>query len=154
MGLASLFLAASLAMGGAAWGLVFMSRLDLLGKWGEFYTKGAAGILIGAGAMMLVCFAAAAWVVLIYQAAGTLLGGILLLFLTVTAQHFLAGGFLPRVFLPEMIRRVAPAMPSAVLMDGVKMAVSGVWDMASAGKLAALLLGGFCLTAFFEQREK
>ena len=46
--------------------------------------------LLLAAALVLVCLAAAALVVLVYRLAGNLLGGILLLFLLATAQHFLA----------------------------------------------------------------
>ena len=47
-----------------------------------------------------------------FEASGSLMGGMMLLFLTAAAQHFLAGGFLPLVFLPETVRRLAPFLPS------------------------------------------
>ena len=76
------------------------------------------------------------------------------LFLTVTVQHFLAGGFLPEVFLPPSLRVLASAMPSKVLMDGVKMALAGAWDMAVAGKLGLLTMAGFSLTSLWERWER
>ena len=56
---------------------------------------------------LLTCGAAAGVVTLLFQMAGTLLGGIMLLFFVITGQHFLAGGFLPMVFLPATIQRWA-----------------------------------------------
>lgn len=103
--------------------------------------------------LLLVCLTAASLVVVIYQAAGSLLGGIMLLFLTVTAQHFLAGGFLPVVFLPQPLRRLAPAMPSSILMSGVQAALTGVWPLSVAGGLLALLTVSFLLTVLLEGQE-
>ncbi len=104
-------------------------------------------------ALLLVCLAAASLVVVIYQAAGSLLGGIMLLFLTVTAQHFLAGGFLPAVFLPRTLQRLVPAMPSAVLMEGVQMILARDWSFAAPGKLMGLLLVCSLLAILLERRE-
>lgn len=104
--------------------------------------------------MFLVCLASAAFVVLLYQAAGTLLGGIMLLFLAVTAQHFLAGGFLPEVFLPEVLRRLVPVMPSAILMCGVEMAVTGMWSGSGAARLMLLFMAGFLPSVLLESRRE
>ena len=52
----------------------------------------------------------------------------MLLFLTVVVQHFVAGGFLPQVFLPEIFQKAAPWMPSAILIDSLKMAVTEDWQ--------------------------
>lgn len=81
------------------------------------------------------------------------MGGIMLLFLTVTAQHFLAGGFLPAVFLPKTLRQLVPGMPSAILMAGVQMALTRAWSLAVAGRLLVLFFGCFLLTVLFERRE-
>ena len=146
----------SVAMGAVVWTLVRIFDLDVR-LWTGGWQRDNFGILAmgtGAAVLVLVCLAGAAWVVLIYQAAGNLLGGIFLLFLTVTAQHFLAGGFLPEVFLPEILRKLTPVMPSGILMNGVKMAVTGAFSVGAAGKLAALLFVGFFLAAFLEMRKK
>lgn len=113
-----------------------------------------AGLLAGglvwskvlAGVWVVSCVTAASLTVLVYQAAGNLLGGIMLLFFLATGQHFLAGGFLPPVFLPETMRQIGAWLPSGILMDTVKMAVTGEWDWrcaAGCGGLAAVawLLG-------------
>lgn len=55
--------------------------------------------------------------VFLFEASGSLLGGMMLLFLTAAAQHFLAGGFLPLVFLPGAVRKLA-AVSSFRNFDG------------------------------------
>lgn len=82
------------------------------------------------------------------------MGGILLLFVMVTVLHFLSGGFLPQVFLPEQIREAAPFLPSHILMEGVKMAVTQSWNFETAGKLAALIAGGWLIAAAAEAADK
>lgn len=138
-GLTSLLFTISLILG-----------LALTGIFGQAEGWGLTAVFF----LLLVCLAASAFVMLIYQAAGTLLGGIMLLFLTVTAQHFLAGGFLPSVFLPDGLSRMAWAMPSAILMDGVKFMLAGQWSAAAAGKLLLLFLGGFLGTVMLDKWEE
>lgn len=65
----------------------------------------------------MVCLGAASLVVFLYQAAGSLMGGVMLLFLAVTAMHFLSGGFLPLVFLPTTFRAAA-AVSAHLCADG------------------------------------
>ena len=113
-----------------------------------------AGGMILAGTAVLICFAAAVLVVFLYQVAGTLLGGTMLLFFAVTGQHFLAGGFLPLVFLPPALQKLAPVLPSTILMEGTKMALTGVWSMETVWKLAIMIVAGFVLTAAMEVREE
>ncbi|MFR5634654.1 MAG: ABC transporter permease [Monoglobales bacterium] len=101
-----------------------------------------------------VCAGAAALAVFLFEASGSLLGGMMLLFLTAAAQHFLAGGFLPLVFLPETVRRLAPFLPSGILMDIMKTAVTGVWNVSAIIRLILMLavcLAGSCM---LEVREK
>ncbi len=173
LGLGSLFFTMSLVVGilgkalvaaatalkeGPAWMTGVARALEgarLLGR--DSGGRAAMGVMSQAEAwlvLLLVCLAAAAFVVLIYQAAGTLLGGIMLLFLAVTAQHFLAGGFLPEVFLPGTLRRLVPVMPSAILMGGVRMAVTGVWSGSAAVRLLMLLAAGFLLSVCLESRRE
>lgn len=106
-----------------------------------------------AAAAVLVCLAAAVLAVLLYQLAGTLLGGMMLLFLMVTLQHFLAGGFLPLVFLPASIQAASPMMPSSVLMEGVRMIVTGSYEWAAFGKLCLMIGAGLGVSAVLEGRE-
>lgn len=101
-----------------------------------------------------VCLAAASFVTAVYQIAGTGMGGIMLLFLGVTAMHFLSGGFLPLVFLPGSFQAVAPYLPSAILMDGVKELVTGEWTLLTAGRLVLLTSGAFLVSAGMEVGRK
>lgn len=102
---------------------------------------------------VFVCLAAASFVSLLYQLAGTIPGGIMLLFLTATAEHFLAGGFLPMVFLPASVQGIAPALPSSVLMEGVRAIVTGSYEWAVFGKLCLMTAAGICLGAVLEGKE-
>ena len=86
-----------------------------------------AGLILAA-VWIVTCMTAASVVVFLYQLAGTLMGGIMLLFLVITGQHFLAGGFLPAVFLPVTIRKIGPWLPSGILMDTVKTATTRQWS--------------------------
>lgn len=104
------------------------------------------GLLFFAG----VCLASASFVTALYQAAGTLMGGVMLLFLGVTAMHFLAGGFMPLVFLPGSFQAAAPFMPSAILMVGIKNMVVPGWSFLDAGRLILLTALGFLISAGVE----
>lgn len=78
---------------------------------------GPAKLCCMGAAAAFVCLGAAAFVTVLYQLAGTMLGGIMLLFLMITAEHFLSGGFLPMVFLPVSVQ-AAGALPSVFGSDG------------------------------------
>ena len=101
-------------------------------------------------AVTAVCLSAASMIVFLYQAAGSLMGGVMLLFLTVTAMHFMAGGFLPLVFLPVSIRAAAPFLPSYIFMEGMKMAVTSVMDPVVFVRLAAVMAVCFLLSLWVE----
>lgn len=118
------------------------------------YKGWAAGGLLSIAALLLVCMAAASLVALCYQAAGTLMGGILLLFLAGVGQHFLAGGFLPLVFLPETVRKLASFLPSAILMNGLQMTVTSIWNPVIFGKLGILILVGLTLGILLEVEQE
>lgn len=134
-------------------GMMFLAVMVPLGLAAYLAGQVQAGIVLLAVTAVLVCLASSSLVVFLYQAAGTLLGGTMLLFFVVTGQHFLAGGFLPLVFLPPGLQALAPVLPSSVLIDGVKMAVTGVWSPDAVLKLAVLALIGFVLTAWMEVEE-
>lgn len=117
-------------------------------------TKGLIpGSVLTVGVIMLVCVAAAAMVVLVYQAAGALLGGVMLLFLAGVGQHFLAGGFLPRIFLPERLQPLAAVLPSGLLMNGMKIAVTATTDWPAAAKLVILTVVCGCISTILEVRR-
>lgn len=114
---------------------------------------GPAKLCCMGAAAAFVCLGAAAFVTVLYQLAGTMLGGIMLLFLMITAEHFLSGGFLPMVFLPVSVQAAAPFLPSSVLMDGVRMIVTGSYEWAVFGKLCLLAAAGIGVSAVLEGRE-
>lgn len=115
---------------------------------------GATYVLLVVLMLVCICLGVAAFVMLLYQIAGSLMGGIMLLFLVVTGQHFLAGGFLPQVFLPGTMQAAAPFLPSALWMDGVKMMVTAQWDAAGFVKILLPALIGFLITAALEVRAE
>lgn len=102
--------------------------------------------------LVLVGMAAASFTVCLYQLAANPLSGIMLLFLAGTGQHFMAGGFLPAVFLPAAFRSLAPVLPSAVLMNGLQMIVGQTWNRAALIRLLALLAAGFLISLIGEVR--
>ena len=117
--------------------------------WTGMISIGLNTILTG----FLVCLGAASFSVCLFQTAGSRIGGIFLQFFLVTAFHFLSGGFLPEVFLPESIQRAAPFLPTHILMEGVKMAVTGNESLVTAVELAALGVGGWLIAAAAEVKE-
>lgn len=137
LGLGTLFLLAVIPLAAAAF----------LSGWIQ------AGAFALTGTAVLICLASSAFVVFLYQAAGNMLGGTMLLFFAATGQHFLAGGFLPLVFLPPALQKLAPVLPSTVLMDGAKMAVTGTWSLGTVWKLIVMVIAGLVLTAAMEVRE-
>ena len=114
------------------------------------WTGLAEGSRFLAAAWLLSCIGAAAVVVLVYELAGSLLGGIMLLFFVITAQHFLAGGFLPLVFLPASVQNMAAWLPSAILMDTIKMAVTMTWEWETVLECGALIGGAWLLAMLAE----
>ena len=105
-------------------------------------------------ALGLSFLAAAAFVVFVYEAAGSLLGGVMLLFILSIAMHFASGGFLPSVFLPAVFRKVAAVLPSRILMEGIQMAVTARWSFLTAGKLCLLTAAGFLAAVAAEAGRK
>lgn len=112
------------------------------------------GSFMTVSVLLLVCLAASALVTLCYQLAGTLMGGILLLFLAGVGQHFLSGGFLPLVFLPKTVQSLAPFLPSSILMNGLQMTVTSVWNPSAMGKLGILILIGLIFGMVLEVKRE
>ena len=118
------------------------------GPLAVFSSFGGSAVFSAAAALLLFllfCWTAAAFAVFLFEFAGTLLGGVMLLFLAGIGQHILAGGFLPVIFLPEALRKAAPYMPSAVWMDTAKVLLTGAWDWGVLVRfffLGVILFGG------------
>ncbi|PST32900.1 ABC transporter permease [Enterocloster lavalensis] len=134
-GLGALLLAAALpaALGALKFGVLEFSWLMLL-------------------ALAAVCLAAAALVLFCYEAAGTLMGGVMLLFLGAVLLLFLSGGFLPLVFLPAQVRSLAPFLPTTTLMNGAKMIVTGAYGLAGWLQLAVMTAAFYSLTVGVRRR--
>lgn len=109
-------------------------------------------ILVAAWAVS--CVTASGIVVLLFQMAGTLLGGIMLLFFVITGQHFLAGGFLPMVFLPATVQKWAVYLPSSVIMDSIKMAFIQEWDWSRLAACAGIGAAAWLLSGAAEVRRQ
>lgn len=103
-------------------------------------------------ALAAVCLAAAALVLFCYEAAGTLMGGLMLLFLGAVLLLFLSGGFLPLVFLPAQVRSLAPFLPTTTLMNGAKMIVTGAYGLAGWLQLAVMTAAFYSLTVGVRRR--
>lgn len=103
-------------------------------------------------ALAAVCLAAAALVLFCYEAAGTLMGGVMLLFLGAVLLLFLSGGFLPLVFLPAQVRSLAPFLPTTTLMNGAKMIVTGAYGLAGWLQLAVMTAAFYSLTVGVRRR--
>ena len=103
---------------------------------------------------VLIDLSAAAFCNGLFRLSGNLSGGVLLLFFVVTVSHLAAGGFLPKIFLPGAIQKMAPFMPSGILMDAFKAMVTE----SITGKLLCRLFGlfavGFALSWLKEVQEK
>lgn len=121
---------------------------------GAVIGKAAKASMALAAAWLLSCTAASGVAVLLFQLAGTLLGGVMLLFFVITGQHFLAGGFLPMVFLPETVQKWAPYLPSSIIMNAVKMAVTQEWNWGRLWAVAGLAAAAWLLSAAVEVRKR
>ena len=103
-------------------------------------------------ALAAVCLAAAALVLFCYEAAASLMGGVMLLFLGAVLLLFLSGGFLPLVFLPAQMRSLAPFLPTTTLMNGAKMIVTGAYGLAGWLQLAVMTAAFYSLTVGVRRR--
>ncbi len=104
--------------------------------------------------LFLVCMAVASLVILIYHVSGSLLGGLMFLFLVVAVQHFIAGGILPEVFLPDTLRHLAPWMPSGILMGAMKTAVLGQPQPSAFAAVCGIILVAMVLDTLLERAGK
>ncbi len=130
-------------------GLVLPAALAARGLgWLSGETPGICAV----GLLLLACLAAAGFVMAVYRLAGTLMGGVMLLFLLAVGLHLLSGGFLPAVFLPACVRRISWLLPPAALMDSFKMLVTGEFDAGVLMRLLALAAAGFLFSLVGEVR--
>lgn len=158
LGLSVLFLILSVLVTAAARFAGFLPAADPLfrgtGVWKNAWWRSLADVLLLFVSLVLVNLSAAALTVLVCQIGGSLMGSVMLLFLTVTVQHFLAGGFLPLVFLPASLQRLAACLPSYLLMKGMAMALTGAWKPSVFAGLAEMLVVSAGLTAILEVKRR
>ncbi len=109
------------------------------------------GMLLLCG--LLAVAAVSVWVLFCYSLSGTLLGGLLFLFLAAAVQHFLAGGFLPRAFLPPAVQSLGRWMPSGILMELLEMGMTGEADGRAAVAAVFLFLAGLAACLWAERRR-
>lgn len=126
--------------------LAVLGPVLFIGVWQGLITWWSGGLPV----LALICLAAAAFIVCLYQLTANPLGGIMLLFLAGIGQHFIAGGFLPSVFLPSSFRLIAPVMPSAILMKGIQMITAGIYHPPAIIGLLLLLFAGYFISLAWE----
>lgn len=110
-----------------------------------------AGILMGMGVLefrwslaglgMLICLAVAAMVVFAYEAAGSQIAGVMLVFLASVTMMFLSGGFIPTVFLPQGFVKLSSWMPSTLLIHAMKFFLVEGISVIMVVKLSLLAVG-------------
>ena len=93
----------------------------------------------------LVCTAAAAWIVAAFEVSGSMMAGVMVLFLGAVAMVFISGGLIPSVFLPEGVNALAPWVPVSSMIKGISMAVTGEMIPTEFGKLLIWILAAFLL---------
>lgn len=103
-------------------------------------------------ALLLLCGSAASLILFFYEAAGTLMGGVLLLFLGGTALLFLSGGFLPLAFLPAPAREAARFLPTTFLLNGAKMMVTESYKNAAWAELLFMTAACYGLSVGVKRR--
>ena len=90
----------------------------------------------------------------IFQQGEGLAGGILWLFVVTMTTHFLAGGFLPTVFLPEKLRAISVWMPTKVFMNAFQAFAADHLTIRGMLELAAVLILGFALSLMKEVQNQ
>lgn len=103
-------------------------------------------------AMLIVCLVIAAMTVAVYRLAGSPIAGVMCLFWLTVGMLFLSGGFVPSVFLPEVIRQVRWLIPTTPLIEIMKV-FAGV-GMTAKTVLASLFWGVVCYLAAAAVRRR
>lgn len=95
---------------------------------------------------ILSCVGASTIILLFYEMAGSLMAGVMFLFLASVGMVFVAGGLIPSVFLPEGIRALGKWMPVTYIMDVMKIMAAG-GSMTGIFKLCLMEICFFVLAA-------
>ncbi len=86
-------------------------------------------------------------IVLCYSLTGTLIGGMMLLFLGTCGMMVISGGIVPEVFLPQSFRDISGYLPTTVLLSGMKRFFLSGTDWQIILKLFAVSTGSFIIAA-------
>lgn len=91
-----------------------------------FLSKGyfAAGAEAAAG-WIIVCLAAAGWILFLYELCGNTTASILLLFFSTAVMLFVSGNIIPAVFLPESVNGLGNFTPVTFLSDAIRWMIKG-----------------------------
>lgn len=90
---------------------------SILAEIGE-KSRGTVFFRIGLAAAVFA--ASASLIVLCYSLSGTLIGGMMALFLGTCGMMVISGGFLPEVFLPQSFQKLSEYLPTTALLSGIK----------------------------------
>lgn len=116
----------------------------------------AAGILtirmVHVGTILIVCLVIAAMTVAVYRLAVSPIAGVMCLFWLTVGMLFLAGGFVPSVFLPDVLGQVRWLIPAAPLIEMMK-TFAGVGITAKT-VIASLFWAGLCYVAAASVRRR
>lgn len=129
----------SMGIGAVFFWVLVRAGMEIIG-YGAWMPK--IGV-IQAGICLLVLLCTATFVFLVFQLAGNGAAAVLLLFFLAVVMQYLAGGFVPSVFLPETVQRIGKFLPVTYLIDAAGSLYSGALSKKTAGMLIlfTILLG-------------
>ena len=88
--------------------------------WTVMGEKSRGTVFFRIGLAAAVFAASASLIVLCYSLSGTLIGGMMVLFLGTCGMMVISGGFLPEVFLPQSFQKLSGYLPTTILLSGIK----------------------------------
>lgn len=126
-------------LGVAAWAALRAAGLfmpETAERISKALTGVRGGVWVKAGLMLLVMITVSTYIYLIYSAAGSRNGSILLILLLSVAMVWLSGGFVPSACLPQTVQAVGEKLPTAYLIRAVGGMYAG-YGSGGAGQCAA-----------------
>ncbi len=107
-------------------------------------------VVLMSGTVILLCVTT--FVFLIFQAAGNGTAAILALFFLASVMMYFSGGFLPSVFLPDIVRRIGEILPTTYLIEAAGSMYTGTLSAKTAGVLL-LYTAGFGIASLAAGRR-
>lgn len=108
-------------------------------------SRGTLGFRMALAAAILL--AVSSIIVLCYSLSGTLIGGMMMLFLGTCGMMMISGGIVPEVFLPQSFRDISGYLPTTVLISGMKRFFLSGTDWLIILKLLAVSMGSLVIAA-------